>query len=103
MKPEIENLKAHMRGVKLSSYQKGLALDEFYKLIDYVTELEKLIQPPLSPGFISVSEQEPPHNTELLAQSPTGDFYLCSWRPAYNIFTCQAKGESSWNWSWKLI
>ena len=42
MKPEIENLKAHMRFVKLNSYQKGLALDEFYKLIDYVTELEKL-------------------------------------------------------------
>ena len=42
MKLEIENLKAHMRFVKLNSYQKGLALDEFYKLIDYVTELEKL-------------------------------------------------------------
>ena len=34
MKPEIENLKAHMRGVKLNNYQKGLALDEFYKLLD---------------------------------------------------------------------
>jgi len=42
MKPKIENLKAQMRGVKLDFYQKGLALDEFYKLIDYVTELEKL-------------------------------------------------------------
>ena len=42
MKPEIENLKAHMRFFELNSYQKGLALDEFYKLIDYVTELEKL-------------------------------------------------------------
>jgi hypothetical protein len=42
MKPEIENLKAHMTFVKLNFYQKGLALDEFYKLIDYVTELEKL-------------------------------------------------------------
>jgi hypothetical protein len=48
MKPEIENLKAHMRGVKLNNYQKGLALDEFYKLIDYVTELEKLRQPLVS-------------------------------------------------------
>jgi hypothetical protein len=48
MKPEIENLKAHMRFVKLNSYQKGLALDEFYKLIDYVTELEKLSQPLIS-------------------------------------------------------
>jgi hypothetical protein len=103
MKPEIENLKAHMRFFELNSYQKGLALDEFYKLIDYVTELEKLSQPPVSPGFISVSEQEPPHNTELLAKSPTGVVHLCSWRPAYNIFTCQAKRESSWDWCWKLI
>jgi hypothetical protein len=54
-------------------------------------------------GFISVCEQEPPHNTELLAKSPTGVVHLCSWRPAYNIFTCQAKSESSWDWSWKLI
>jgi hypothetical protein len=48
MKPEIENLKAQIRGVKLNYYQKGLALDEFYKLIDYVTELEKLSQPLVS-------------------------------------------------------
>ena len=53
--------------------------------------------------FISVGEQEPPHNTELLAKSPTGTVHICSWRPAYNIFTCQSKSESSWNWSWKLI
>ena len=56
-----------------------------------------------SGSFISVSEQEPPHNTELLAKSPTGVIHLCSWRPAYNIFTCQNKSESSWDWSWKLI
>jgi hypothetical protein len=54
-------------------------------------------------GFILVSEQEPPHNTELLAKSPTGVVHLCSWRPAYNIFTCQDKRERSWDWSWKLI
>jgi hypothetical protein len=57
----------------------------------------------VSGSFISVSEQEPPHNTELLAKSPTGVVHLCSWRPAYNIFTCQSKSESSWDWSWKLI
>ena len=57
----------------------------------------------VSGSFISVSEQEPPHNTELLAKSPTGTVHLCGWRPAYNIFTCQDKSESSWNWSWKLI
>jgi len=54
-------------------------------------------------SFISVGDQEPPHNTELLAKSPTGTVHLCSWRPAYNIFTCQSKSESSWHWSWKLI
>lgn len=57
----------------------------------------------VSGSFISVSEQEPPHNTELLAKSPTGTVHLCSWRPAYNIFTCQSKSERSWDWSWKLI
>ncbi len=57
----------------------------------------------VSGSFILVSEQEPPNNTELLAKSPTGTVHLCSWRPAYNIFTCQTKSESSWDWSWKLI
>ena len=57
----------------------------------------------VSGSFISVGVQEPPHDTELLAKSPTGTVHLCSWRPAYNIFTCQAKSESSWDWSWKLI
>ena len=57
----------------------------------------------VSGSFISVSEQEPPHNVELLAKSPTGTIHLCSWRPAYNIFTCQSKGERSWDWEWKLI
>jgi len=56
-----------------------------------------------SSRFISVMEQEPPHNIELLAKSPTGVVHLCSWRPAYNIFTCQHKSENSWDWSWKLI
>ncbi len=57
----------------------------------------------VSCSFISVSEQEPPHDIELLAKSPTGTTHLCNWRPAYNIFTCQDKSESSWDWSWKLI
>lgn len=54
-------------------------------------------------GFISVSEQKPPHNIELLAKSPNGVIHLCSWRPAYDIFTCQSKSERSLDWSWKLI
>ena len=54
-------------------------------------------------SFTPVSEQEPPHNIELLAKSPSGSIRLCSWRPAYNIFTCQDKNESSSDWEWKLI
>jgi hypothetical protein len=57
----------------------------------------------VSGSFISVSEQEPPHYVELLAKSPRGIIHLCSWRPSYNIFTCQAKSERSWDWEWKLI
>ena len=56
-----------------------------------------------SSRFISVMEQEPPHNIELLAKSPTDTVHICSWRPAYNIFTGQDKSENSWDWSWKLI
>jgi hypothetical protein len=42
MKIQIENLRAQMRGVQLNAYQQGLALDEYFKLLDYVNELEKL-------------------------------------------------------------
>jgi hypothetical protein len=41
MKIEIENLKAYMRGVMLTPYQKGDALSEFNNLLYYVEELEK--------------------------------------------------------------
>lgn len=54
-------------------------------------------------GFTFVSEQEPPHQVELLVKSPSGLIHLSNWRPAYNIFTCQDKRESSYDWSWKLI
>lgn len=52
--------------------------------------------------FILVYDKEPPHNTELLAKSPNGTLHLCHWRPAYNIFTCQEKRESTIDWMWKL-
>ena len=42
MKIQIENLRAQMKGVQLNAYQRGLALDEYYKLLDYVDELEQL-------------------------------------------------------------
>jgi hypothetical protein len=54
-------------------------------------------------AFTPVSEQEPPHGVELLVKSPSGAVHISSWRPAYNIFACQDKRESSFDWSWKRI
>jgi hypothetical protein len=51
----------------------------------------------------TVSEETPPSNIELLVQSPEGIVHLSSWREAYDIFSCQAKSESSYNWKWKTI
>ena len=51
----------------------------------------------------SVSEETPPSNIELLVQSPEGIVHLSSWRESYNIFSCQAKSESSFDWKWKTI
>lgn len=57
----------------------------------------------VSNSFISVDEKEPPKHKELLVQSPDGQNYLASWREAYSIFTCQNKGEDSFDWKWKEI
>ena len=57
----------------------------------------------VSNSFISVGEKEPPKNIELLVQSPEGQNHLASWREAYSIFTCQNKGEDSFDWKWKEI
>jgi hypothetical protein len=51
----------------------------------------------------SVSESTPPSNVELLVKSPEGIVHLSNWREGYNIFTCQAKSESSSDWKWKII
>ena len=51
----------------------------------------------------SVSESTPPSNVELLVKSPEGIVHLSNWREGYNIFTCQAKSESSSDWKWKTI
>ena len=51
----------------------------------------------------SVSEKTPPIHVELLVQSLSGVIHIASWRPAYNIFTCQEKSEESFNWKWKII
>jgi hypothetical protein len=50
-----------------------------------------------------VYENTPPSDVELLVQSPEGVVHLSHWREGYNIFTCQAKSESSFNWMWKAI
>lgn len=44
MEIQIENLKAKMLGVELNSYQKGLALDEFEKLIAHTEALEQKLR-----------------------------------------------------------
>lgn len=51
----------------------------------------------------TVSEKTPPNNIELLVQSPEGVVHLSNWRESYNIFTCQTKLESSYDWKWKTI
>ena len=48
-------------------------------------------------------EETPPIHIELLVKSPTGVIHLSSWRESYNIFSCQAKTESSLDWKWKTI
>lgn len=56
------------------------------------------------PKWISVEEQTPPKDTQLLIKSPdTGVIYLSYWREYYNIFSCQSKTERSNNWSWMGI
>jgi hypothetical protein len=51
----------------------------------------------------TVFEETPPSNIELLAESPDGTVHLTGWRAGYQIFSCQAKSESSDGWKWKTI
>lgn len=64
-------------------------LDALYKIADN--------------SFTPVIEETPPVNIELLAKSPEGVIHITSWRPAYNIFSCQSKSEGNLDWGWKLI
>jgi hypothetical protein len=95
MKPEIENLKAQIRGVKLNYYQKGLALDEFYKLIDYVTELEKLSVDKLLDDFhewIELNEWEfcpVSFNGEIKYRWSTETYSQATTKELYEIFLSQ--------------
>lgn len=53
--------------------------------------------------YILVTDEEPPTGVELLVKAPNGRFAIASWRPAYRIFSCQSKGESTLDWSWKML
>lgn len=57
--------------------------------IDEVTAKKYLLE--LLNDWKLVSEEYPPDDIEVLAQSPEGVKYLVHWRPGYNIFTCQTK------------
>lgn len=59
MEIPIENLKAKMRGVELNNYQKGLALDEFEKLIAHTEALEQQLR---QYNVVWRSEQLPPNS-----------------------------------------
>lgn len=70
---------------------------------EITTDVAKWLLSDIVNRFITVYEQEPPDDIELLVKAPDGVIHLSCWRPAYGIFTCQSKHDSSDNWSWKLI
>ena len=44
MELQIGNLSKQMRGETLNHYQSGLALDEYYKLVEYTESLENQVK-----------------------------------------------------------
>ena len=58
---------------------------------------------PVSGSWVYVNEETPPNDIELLAKAPDGTIHLTSWRYAYDIFCCQCKSESAFDWQWKLV
>ena len=57
----------------------------------------------VSGSWVYVNEETPPNDVELLAKAPDGTIHLTSWRTAYDIFSCQCKSESAFDWQWKLV
>jgi hypothetical protein len=57
----------------------------------------------VSGSWMYVNEETPPNDVELLAKAPDGTIHLTSWRTAYDIFCCQGKHESAFDWQWKLV
>lgn len=54
-------------------------------------------------SWVNVSTQEPPPNTDIIAEDPEGNIYLTQWRKSYGVFMCQSKSESSFDWQWKKV
>ena len=57
----------------------------------------------VSSSWVYVNQEAPPIGEEILAKAPDGTIYLTNWRPAYDIFSCQCKSESAYDWQWKLV
>jgi len=96
----------------IQSLRKKKGFDDWWESIDsdtkndIVIELVTKVRLNLKEeqnSWKSVSEEIPPSHVELLVKSPEGVVHLSSWRESYNIFTCQTKSESSFNWEWKTI
>lgn len=73
------------------------------ELMLVTVRVQQLILHDIDDGFIYVKNQEPPINTELIAQDPNGKNHLTRWRESYKIFMCQNKQEISYDWKWKKI
>jgi hypothetical protein len=56
MEMQIENLKALIKGVELTPYQRALALTEWNNLLGYVKDLEQLNTPLVSESVEPVRE-----------------------------------------------
>jgi len=65
--------------------------------------VEALNTPVVNGSWVYVNQETPPTDIELLAKAPDGTIHLTSWRPAYDIFCCQCKSESAFDWQWKLV
>ena len=78
----------------------GKSFSEFLESKEVKEQLNTLI---INDAFIYVKDQEPPINTELVAQDPNGVNHLTTWRESYKIFMCQSKQEDSLEWKWKEI
>ena len=96
----LKRLQESITEIKSFGYTSDKVLDLLNKS---KKEIEQLRLCGVSNSFICVKDQEPPRNTELIAQDPKGGNYLTSWRESYKIFMCQSKQEDSYEWKWKQI